>query len=111
MLLGRAICRAIPDAPFVATKFLCGRYCQFPQSLLDPLLFPTRLRGTGAGFTYNIGRLIAAFGPFLVGSIAARGANALDSAMNVLFWVGAVPIIGIFLLPLVIETRGKELMD
>ena len=76
-----------------------------------PELFPTRLRGTGAGFTYNIGRLIAAFGPFLVGSIAARGANALDSAMNVLFWVGAVPIIGIFLLPLVIETRGKELMD
>jgi MFS family permease len=76
-----------------------------------PELFPTRLRGTGAGFTYNIGRLIAAFGPFLVGSIAARGANALDTAMNVLFWVGIIPIIGIFLLPLVIETKGKELLD
>src|SRR5206468_10238859 len=56
-----------------------------------PELFPTRLRGTGAGFTYNIGRLFAAFGPFLVGSIAASGANALDSAIRVLFWVGAVP--------------------
>src|SRR3712207_7097001 len=43
-----------------------------------PELFPTRLRGTGAGFTYNVGRLIAAAGPFLVGSIAARGANALE---------------------------------
>ncbi|MCV4698803.1 hypothetical protein OFB92_37395, partial [Escherichia coli] len=25
-----------------------------------PELFPTRLRGTGAGFTYNVGRIIAA---------------------------------------------------
>ncbi len=76
-----------------------------------PELFPTRLRATGAGFTYNIGRLIAAAGPFLVGSIAARGANALDSAMNVLFFVGFVPIIGLLTLPFVIETKGKELMD
>lgn len=76
-----------------------------------PELFPTRLRGTGAGFTYNIGRVVAAAGPFLVGSIAAGGANALDSAMNVLFWVGIVPITGIFLLPLVIETRGRALLD
>ena len=76
-----------------------------------PELFPTRLRATGAGFTYNVGRLIAAFGPFLVGSIAAAGANALESAMYVLFWVGIVPIIGIFLLPFVIETKGRELAD
>ena len=76
-----------------------------------PELFPTRLRGTGAGFTYNVGSLIAAIGPFLVGSIAARGANALDSAMNVLFWVGVVPIIGLLTLPFVIETKGRELTD
>jgi len=76
-----------------------------------PELFPTRLRGTGAGFTYNIGRLIAAFGPFLVGSIAASGANAIDSAMKVLFWVGIVPLLGVAALPLVIETRGRMLED
>jgi MFS family permease len=76
-----------------------------------PELFPTRLRGTGAGFTYNIGRLIAAFGPFLVGSIAASGANALDSAIRVLFWVGVVPLLGVAALPLVIETRGRALED
>lgn len=76
-----------------------------------PELFPTRLRATGAGFTYNIGRLIAAAGPFLVGSIAAGGASAVDSAMGVLFWVGVVPVIGIFLLPLVIETKGRALAD
>lgn len=76
-----------------------------------PELFPTRLRGTGAGFTYNVGRLVAAVGPFLVGSIAARGANALDSAMDVLFWVGFVPIVGLLTLPFVIETKGRELLD
>ena len=76
-----------------------------------PELFPTRLRGTGSGFTYNIGRLVAAFGPFLVGSIAASGANALDSAIRVLFWVGAIPVLGLLTLPLVIETRGRELED
>jgi MFS family permease len=76
-----------------------------------PELFPTRLRGTGAGFTYNIGRLFAAVGPFVVGSIAASGANALDRAINVLFWVGAVPILGLLTLPLVIETKGRTLED
>jgi MFS family permease len=76
-----------------------------------PELFPTRLRGTGAGFTYNTGRLIAAFGPFLVGSIAASGTNALDSAIRVLFWVGLVPLAGVAMLPLVIETRGRALED
>lgn len=76
-----------------------------------PELFPTRLRATGAGFTYNIGRLVAAIGPFVVGSVAARGANALESAMNVLFWVGIVPVLGILLLPLVIETKGRALED
>lgn len=76
-----------------------------------PELFPTRLRATGAGFTYNIGRLIAAVGPFLVGSIAARGADSLASSLNVLFWVGFVPVLGLLTLPLVIETKGRELVD
>jgi len=76
-----------------------------------PELFPTRLRATGSGFTYNVGRLIAAIGPFLVGSIASRGTNALDSALYVLFWVGFVPVIGLLLLPLVIETKGQALAD
>jgi MFS family permease len=74
-----------------------------------PELFPTRLRGTGAGFCYNIGRVIAAWGPFFVGTIAARGTDALTSSLQVLFWVGFVPLAGLLLLPLVIETRGKTL--
>lgn len=76
-----------------------------------PELFPTRFRGLGAGFCYNAGRIIAAGGPFLVGSIAARGTDALASALTVLAWVAVVPVVGIFLMPLVIETRGRELAD
>ena len=76
-----------------------------------PELFPTRLRGTGAGFCYNVGRFIAAAGPFLVGTVAARGANSLQTALGALFWVGVVPLIGVALAlsPIVIETKGREL--
>jgi len=76
-----------------------------------PELFPTRLRGTGAGFCYNIGRVIAAAGPTLVGSIASRGANSLESALHALFWVGFVPLVGLALLPWVVETKGRPLID
>jgi MFS family permease len=74
-----------------------------------PELFPTRLRGTGAGFCYNVGRVIAAIGPFLVGTVAARGADALATAMQALFWVGVVPLVGVLLLPLVVETKDHAL--
>lgn len=76
-----------------------------------PELFPTRLRGTGAGFCYNAGRVIAAAGPFLVGTVASQGANSLKSALGALYYVGFVPLAGLLLLPLVIETRGRELAD
>lgn len=76
-----------------------------------PELYPTWLRATGPGFTYNIGRLVAAIGPFLVGSIAARGANALDSALAALLIVGFVPLAGLLVLPWAIETRGRPLLD
>jgi MFS family permease len=74
-----------------------------------PELFPTRLRGTGAGFCYNVGRFIAAGGPFLVGAVAARGADSLRSAMQVLFWIGVVPVVGVVLSRFALETKDHEL--
>jgi MFS family permease len=71
-----------------------------------PELFPTRLRATGAGFCYNIGRVLAAAGPFLVGAAAARGV-----AIQAVFYVGFVPLIGLLLAPFYIETRGTTLSD
>src|SRR5262249_28052602 len=62
-----------------------------------PELFPTRLRGTGSGFCFNLGRYVAAIGPFVVGAIAARGANALDAAMQALFYCGWIPVFGLLL--------------
>jgi len=76
-----------------------------------PELYPTRLRGTGAGFCYNAGRMIAAIGPFVVGSVASRGAGALGGALQVLFYVGFVPLAGLLVMPWVLETKGKELAD
>jgi MFS family permease len=71
-----------------------------------PELFPTRLRGTGAGFCYNAGRVLAAAGPLLVGAVAARGA-----VLTALFYVGFVPLAGLLFLPWVVETRGRAIAD
>jgi MFS family permease len=76
-----------------------------------PELFPTRLRATGSGFCYNSGRIVAAIGPFVVGSVASMGADALATAMTMLFWVGAVPAAGLLLMPWVVETRHRILAD
>ncbi|MEO8069897.1 MAG: MFS transporter [Acidobacteriota bacterium] len=76
-----------------------------------PELFPTRLRATGAGFCYNSGRVVAAIGPFVVGSVAAMGADTLVTAMRMLFWLGAVPLAGLLLMPWVLETRDRALAD
>jgi hypothetical protein len=55
--------------------------------------------------------MIAAIGPFIVGSIASRGAGALGDALHVLFYVGFVPLLGLLVMPWVLETRGRALAD
>jgi MFS family permease len=72
-----------------------------------PELFPTRLRGTGAGFCYNIGRTITAAGPFLVGHFAAQGTDSLAAVLRALTFVAIVPIAGLLFMPIVIETKGR----
>jgi|HubBroStandDraft_6_1064221.scaffolds.fasta_scaffold06540_8 sugar phosphate permease len=68
-------------------------------------LFPSRLRGSGQGFSYNFGRGIGAPFPTLVGYLSAR--ITLGHAISA-FAVAAylVMILAVLLLP---ETRGKEL--
>jgi len=74
-----------------------------------PELFPTRLRATGSGFCYNIGRVVAAAGPFVVGAVAAAGSGAPSVILNALFAVAFVPLVGLLFIPWVIETRGQNL--
>ena len=70
-------------------------------------LFPTRLRGSGQGFSYNVGRSIGALFPTLVGYLSARmGLGHAISAFAVAAYL--VMIAAVLLLP---ETRGRELRD
>lgn len=68
-------------------------------------LFPSRLRGSGQGFSYNLGRGTGALFPTLVGYLSAR--ISLGHAISA-FAVAAylVMVSAVLLLP---ETRGKEL--
>ena len=68
-------------------------------------LFPSRLRGSGQGFSYNFGRGLGALFPTLVGFLSAS--VSLGKAIAI-FAASAylIMIIGTVLLP---ETRGKEL--
>ena len=79
--------------------------CFSPMGAFFTELFPTRVRGSGQGFSYNFGRGVGALFPTLVGYVGAR--VPLGSAIA-LFSVTAylLMIVAVSLLP---ETRGKEL--
>ena len=64
---------------------------------------------TGSGFCYNIGRVVAATGPYVVGSVAAAGAGSPSVILNALFAVAFVPLVGLLFIPWVVETRGQTL--
>jgi MFS family permease len=70
-----------------------------------PELFPMRLRGTGSGFCYNVGRIATACFPFAIGVILRGGANPLA----VIRWVSVVPAIGVLLVLFGVaeETKGR----
>ena len=89
---------------FVIGVPVFGIFGAFPYYL--PELFPTRVRATGAGFCYNIGRVLASVGPFLVGAAAAH-----NMAMQSIFYVGFVPLVALLFVPRIIETRGQPLND
>ncbi|MEU4803268.1 MFS transporter [Actinosynnema sp. NPDC023587] len=68
-------------------------------------LYPTALRGTGQGFTYNFGRAVGALFPALVGFTADRmGVGGALIVGSIAYGVAVVALVG---LP---ETRGRELL-
>ncbi len=67
-------------------------------------LYPTSIRATAQGFTYNFGRIVSAAAPFTVGTLAqARGFGTAFPLISVAFLAAALTWIWI---P---ETRGKKL--
>ncbi len=83
-----------------------------------PELFPLRLRSTGTSFCYNVGRFIAASGPFTMGVLATRlSAGATDPAAKLeafrsaCCWMSAVFLVGLVAVALLPETKGQPLPE
>jgi len=75
-----------------------------------PELFPARLRATGAGFCYNVGRVLAAGGPFVIGFLSAAAGGSSAAIVRILFWFALVPLIAALAARvLVVETRNRPL--
>lgn len=93
---------------FLVGAGVYGVFGTFPFYL--PELFPARLRATGAGFCYNIGRLIAAGGPLFVGMVSSRAGGSSVVLSNTLLWIGVIPLIAALTARyFIVETRGRPL--
>lgn len=73
-----------------------------------PELFPTRVRATGQGLSFNIGRVIAAFGALYVGQLVKLFHNDYGQAMGAITLVYVIGMVAVWFAP---ETRGKPLPD
>jgi MFS family permease len=97
-----ALVMFLPVFGFLTLGMHAGYAVYFPE------LFPAALRGTGAGFCFNVGRLLAAPMLFVGGWLQRPGWGNLSlegaaSLMSLLF------LPGIALLAVAPETRGHEL--
>ena len=69
-----------------------GLFGMFPMYI--PRLYPTLVRTLGAGFTYNVGRVVSAAGAYYGGVIAAG--VGYDGAI---FWTGLLYVAGMLICP------------
>jgi MFS family permease len=80
-----------------------------------PELFPTRLRSTGTSFCYNVGRLVAAVGPFTFGMLityfAGLGLEAPLPHRYAGLIMCSIFLVGLAVLPFAPETKGKPLPE
>jgi MFS family permease len=94
-----------------------------------PELFPTRLRSTGTSFCYNVGRFIAASGPFTLGALqkylggraiavlpaaadaAQKTAAKLDAFRDAACYLSGIFFLGLIALAFLPETHGQPLPE
>lgn len=96
---------------FLATVFLAGGvtasfYGWLPLYL--PELFPTAMRATGQGFSFNFGRIIAAIGALQTGKLMGFFGGTYPKACSVMSLIYLVGLAIIWLAP---ETKGKPLPE
>jgi MFS transporter, SHS family, sialic acid transporter len=96
---------------FLAGAFTASFYGWLPLYL--PELFPTAVRATGQGFSFNFGRILAAVGVLQTGNLMDRfpvgpGESAYPKACSVMSLIYVVGLVIIWLAP---ETRGKPLPE
>ncbi|MFM7138081.1 MAG: MFS transporter [Planctomycetota bacterium] len=96
----------LPIMGFFQLSVFAGYAIYFPE------LFPTRLRSTGTSFCYNVGRFVAASGPFLLGQLSAtvfagspEPMRPAGLAMCLIF------LLGLAVLPFAPETKGRLLPE
>jgi len=101
----------IPIMGFCQLALFGGYAIYFPE------LFPTRLRSTGVSFCYNIGRFVAAIGPFTLGLLTSKvfvPAHGFPEGMGMRYAgvaMCSVFLIGLLALPFAPETRGQPLPE
>ena len=92
----------LPLYGFLTFGFHSGFAFYFPE------LFPTHLRGTGAGFCFNCGRPLAAGVLALSGWIKSRPGMDLRAALSMLALLYLLGLIWVLFLP---ETKSERLSD
>ncbi len=97
----------VPIMGFCQLSLFGGYAVYFPE------LFPTRLRSTGTSFCYNIGRFVAALGPYTLGLLTSR--VFVDLPLEPMRYAGVVMsgvfLIGMLALPFLPETKDKPLPE
>jgi len=92
---------------FAACGFFQGLFALFTMYL--PPLFPTLLRTTVAGFSYNIGRILAAFGTIFFGLFSHVGDYRLTLLYAAFLFLPAA-VIATFLPEIPTETQTRSPM-
>ena len=91
---------------FVMSLATASFYGWFPLYL--PELFPTRVRATGQGLSYNFGRIFAAMGALMQGQLVATFSGSYARAGAV---VTLIYLVGMALIWFAPETKGKPLPE
>jgi len=92
----------MPLATFFSIGVSAGFVLYFPE------LFPSRLRATGSGLAYNVGRIFSAPIPWLTGMLMGVLNGSVVTGVLI---ASAIYLFGLVVIPWAPETRGRPLPD